>query len=152
MGQSYDSRYQFTPPIQPCGIWTATTPALARFAAKLELQLNNLCRYSRLDYLIRLQVGSLLLVFNAESYWSHMYAAMATQWRKTSSVGGTFGDYWTIDWLGFSPAGRDNLKLGLCQNLTDEHESVYSLITAMTTCVGSTPVRLVWTASFLLIN
>ena len=55
----------------------------------------------------------------------------------------------------FSPTGRDNLKVeGFIKNITDEHESVYSLITGNDHFALVQHAAYGWseTASFLLIN
>lgn len=72
-------------------------------------------------------------IFNADSYGeSHMFGSNGyTAAQNEQRLDGTFGDYWTIDvGFGFTPLGSDNLKIeGFVKNITDEHESVYSLIT-----------------------
>ena len=69
-------------------------------------------------------------VFNAKSY-GESYGSYTVD-QNAARLDGKFGDYWTIDaGIGFVPANRDNVKIeAFVKNLTDEHESVFSLITA----------------------
>ena len=137
MGQEIvDSRYQFDPANPTMrNLDGNELPRSPDLQLKLELSQSLTTSIGTVDWITSFGYKSEAYssIFNAESYGeSHMYAGNGyTVAQNKQRLDGTFGDYWTIDvGFGFSPAGRDNLKLeGFVKNLTDEHESVYSLIT-----------------------
>ena len=137
MGQEIvDSRYQFSPENPTMrNLDGNELPRSPDIQFKLELSQSLSNSLGTFDWITSFGYKSeaYSTIYNANSYGeSHMYGNNGyTAAQNAQRLDGTFGDYWTIDvGFGFSPAGFDNFKLeGFVKNVTDEHESVYSLIT-----------------------